>query len=304
MHWTGVWFVALVTLVCFLPALGNGFVAWDDDTNFLDNPSYRGLGPAQLAWMLTNLHAHYMPLTWLTLGFDYVLWGMNPAGYHLTSVLLHATNAALFVLIARRLLGAALPAAPVPLLRRGSLLTALLFAVHPLRVESVVWATGGGAYVWGRTALRARRRPAIVLDLAAGALPIVLAALTLGQVQVWRDSETLWGHALAVGPSATAHAKLGVVRDEQGRTEEAIAHYRAALALHPDMPDAYNDWGIALAGQGRWDEAVEPFRQALALRPGSVEAHLNLAAALERLGRFSEAAEHAREAQRLQTKGR
>ena len=130
------------------------------------------------------------------------------------------------------------------------------------------------------------------------------AVLTLGQVQVWRDSETLWSRALAVGPSAIAHAKLGVVRDEQGRTKEAIAHYRAALALHPDMPDAYNDLGIALARLGRWNEAVEQYRKALARRPGSVEAHLNLAAALERLGRSSEAAAHAREAQRLQMKGR
>src|SRR2546425_3295138 len=85
--------VALVTVTAFLPALQNQFVNWDDDKNFLDNPHYRGLGWSQLRWMLTTFHmGHYMPLTWMTLGLDYLLWGMNPVGYHLTSLLLHATN--------------------------------------------------------------------------------------------------------------------------------------------------------------------------------------------------------------------
>lgn len=133
--------VAVITFVAFLPALGNGFVAWDDDRNFLDNPHYRGLGPAQLAWMVSHLDAHYVPLTWLTLGLDYVLWGMNPAGYHLTSLVLHAANAVLVYAGARRLIAAALPGTSSGALALGSAVAALLFAVHPLRVESVAWAT-------------------------------------------------------------------------------------------------------------------------------------------------------------------
>ena len=54
---------------------------------------------------------HWIPVTWLTLGPDYALWGMNPFGYHLGNLLLHAANAALFYLVARRLLDAALPPA-------------------------------------------------------------------------------------------------------------------------------------------------------------------------------------------------
>ena len=51
------------------------------------NPYYRGLGPSHLAWMFTSAHmGHYIPLTWITLGFAYLLWGMNPLGYHLTNV--------------------------------------------------------------------------------------------------------------------------------------------------------------------------------------------------------------------------
>src|SRR5438132_382755 len=99
--------IALVVIACFLPTLRNDFVLWDDDLNFTDNPSYRGLSWRQLRWMFTTVHGgHYQPLSWVTLGLDYTLWGMHPAGYHLTSVLLHAANAALFyhVVLALRLL--------------------------------------------------------------------------------------------------------------------------------------------------------------------------------------------------------
>src|SRR5262249_22765920 len=96
--------IAATTVIAFLPVLANGFVSWDDDKNFLQNPHFRGLGPAQLRWMWTTFHmGHYVPLSWMTLGFDYTLWGMNPLGYHLTSLLLHAANAVLVYAIARRL---------------------------------------------------------------------------------------------------------------------------------------------------------------------------------------------------------
>jgi hypothetical protein len=83
-HWLAPLLVAFTTFTAFLPTLQNQFVTWDDDHNFLDNPHYRGLGWGQLHWMWTTFHmGHYMPLTWMTLGLDYLLWGMNPAGYHL-----------------------------------------------------------------------------------------------------------------------------------------------------------------------------------------------------------------------------
>jgi hypothetical protein len=136
--------VITITFVAFLPGLGNGFIPnWDDALNFLDNPHYRGLGPAQLRWMFTTFHAgHYIPLTWLSLGLDYLLWGLHPGGYHLTSLLLHAATALAFYFVSLRLLRLALPPTPTPAaLRWGAALAALLFAVHPLRVESVAWAT-------------------------------------------------------------------------------------------------------------------------------------------------------------------
>jgi len=142
-RWLPPGLVVAVTLAAFLPTLGNGFASWDDALNFLDNPHYRGLGPAQLRWMFTTFHAgHYIPLTWLSLGLDYLLWGLHPAGYHLTSLLLHAATALAFYFVSLRLLRLALPPATAPAaLHSGAALAALLFAVHPLRVESVASAT-------------------------------------------------------------------------------------------------------------------------------------------------------------------
>src|SRR5438128_558368 len=135
--------IALVTFAAFLPALYNQFVNWDDDDNFLGNPHYRALAWTHLRWMWTTHLGHYIPLTWMTLGLDYLLWGMNPVGYHLTSLLLHATNAVVLYFLARRLLTLALPPPPqrghAPVVSAG--FAALVFAIHPLRVESVAWAT-------------------------------------------------------------------------------------------------------------------------------------------------------------------
>jgi protein O-mannosyl-transferase len=136
--------LACATLLSFLPTLENGFVGdWDDDVNLVNNPSYRGLGWAHLRWMFTTfLAGHYMPLTWLTFGLDYLAWGMSPVGYHLTNLLLHMASAVAFYLIAVRLLEAARPTdGDGVAVRLGAALAGVLFAVHPLRAESVAWAT-------------------------------------------------------------------------------------------------------------------------------------------------------------------
>jgi protein O-mannosyl-transferase len=137
--------IALVTLAAFSPALRNGFVNWDDDKILYDNPFYRGLSWSHLKWMFTTfLMGHYQPLTWLSFAFDYQFWGLAPAGYHLSSLLLHAANSVLFYLVSRRLLSAALSTSSEKAnwrLDLSAALSALLFAIHPLRVESVAWAT-------------------------------------------------------------------------------------------------------------------------------------------------------------------
>jgi protein O-mannosyl-transferase len=135
--------IALITFISFFPALGNQFVNWDDDVMLVDNPHFRGLGWTQLAWMFSTFHAgHFQPLAWITYGFDYLLWGNDPFGYHLTSLVLHIGNALLFFALCRRLFllifaGASTGCA----LDLSAASAAILFALHPLRVESVVWAT-------------------------------------------------------------------------------------------------------------------------------------------------------------------
>ncbi len=132
--------IAVAVFIAFLPALWSDFVNWDDDRNFIRNPFYRGLGFAQLKWMFTTFHmGHYQPLSWLTLGLDYVLWGMNPAGYHATSLLLHIANTLLCFLFFRSLLRRVRGDEAGLDLAAGA--GALLYGLHPLRVESVVWVT-------------------------------------------------------------------------------------------------------------------------------------------------------------------
>ena len=140
------WLAALVFVAsagAFLPALDGQFLNWDDEENFLRNEGFRGLGGPQLRWMFTtSLMGHYIPLTWLSLGLNYVSGGMRPRGYLLGNVLLHAGAAVLVFLIGRRLLAAAFrERAPALAVELGAAFAALLFAVHPLRVESVAWIT-------------------------------------------------------------------------------------------------------------------------------------------------------------------
>jgi len=104
-QWIGPIVILTVTLLSFGPILWNQFVEWDDYENLISNSHYRGLGWPQLSWMFTTLHmGPYQPLSWVTLGLDYLIWGMNPTGYHLTSLLFHAANAVFFYFISRRML--------------------------------------------------------------------------------------------------------------------------------------------------------------------------------------------------------
>ena len=142
------WLVPLIiialTLAAFSSVLQNEFVNWDDDMLITLNPRYRGLGWTQLRWMFTTLYmGHYRPLTWITLGFDYLMWGMDPRGYHLSSLLFHCANAVLFYFVALRLLRVAMADSTAAdfSFYLGAGFAALVFSLHPLRVESVAWVT-------------------------------------------------------------------------------------------------------------------------------------------------------------------
>jgi Flp pilus assembly protein TadD len=139
--------LVLVTFVTFLSALGGQFLDWDDHVNLVQNEGYRGLGWPQVRWAFTStLMGHYIPLTWLTFSANYAAGGLDPWGYHLVNLLLHSANALVFYLVARRLLAAAHSGGQQAgrdetIILWGAAAATLIFAVHPLRVESVAWIT-------------------------------------------------------------------------------------------------------------------------------------------------------------------
>lgn len=521
--WVAV-FLVLVTVVTFLPALAGAFLDWDDRENFLHNPNFRGLGLAQLRWMLTTgLMGHWMPLTWLSLALDWTIWGLNPFGYHFTSLGLHAICAVLVYCLARRLLVLTAPSVAPTVHALSAAVAALLFAVHPLRVESVAWITerrdvlagvfflgavlaylgrwnpdgtarprprlhylamlalfaaallskamsvslpvvllildvyplrrlgvsprawlsNGAPRVWlekvpmvamsvgatvtavainsgignltsmervgllDRLAISlyslafypwktlvpaglspmyelpnplepwrwpfvvaalavaaitaaaialsrrwpalpaawaayvvmtlpvaglvqngyqiaadrytylpcvpwallaggglvglARRRPRFLIPAVVLSMILVafLATLSWRQTQIWRDTETLWRHALSIAPSAVAHANLGLTLAGHNQWGEAIPHYHAALAIQPRYPDAWNNLGLALAEGGDLEGAERSLREAIRLKPRFSEAWSNLGFVRARRGETEPAAAAYREALRL-----
>jgi tetratricopeptide (TPR) repeat protein len=126
-----------------------------------------------------------------------------------------------------------------------------------------------------------------VLLLAASAL------LTERQVQFWRDSETLFGHAVQVTrDNYLAYNNLGFYQSGKGRTAEAMQNYRQALKINPAYEDALNNLGYALAGQKKYAEAIPLYEAALHVRPNHAEVHNNLGNALSEMGKIDEAIQH------------
>jgi len=185
--------LAAAVVALYWPALGFDFISLDDPVYVFDNPPVRaGLSWAGVHWAFTTFHAsNWHPLTWLSLMLDATLFGPGARGFHGVNVALHAGNAVLLFLALRALRAAAWPA----------LLVAALFAVHPLRVESVAWVTERkdvlSGLCWMLTLLayaRYVRRPgmgcylAVALALLAGLLakPMVVSLpLVLLLIDVW-----------------------------------------------------------------------------------------------------------------------
>lgn len=121
---------AAAAIAPFLPALSYQFLNWDDPTYILNNPWIRSWSIGNLAHIFTKPYfANFLPLHLVSYMVDYSLWGLRPFGYHLQSILFHAVNAALVLIVVRRMLGSA----------GVAFLAALFFAVHPSHVEAVAW---------------------------------------------------------------------------------------------------------------------------------------------------------------------
>jgi tetratricopeptide (TPR) repeat protein len=124
--------LAVGTFLLYLPVRHNGFTNFDDDAYITQNPHViSGLNWANVRWGFTHVHAAYwIPLTWISHMIDCQLFGLNPGGHHLVSVLFHIANTLLLFFWLNQLTAATWRSAFV----------AALFAWHPLHVESVAWA--------------------------------------------------------------------------------------------------------------------------------------------------------------------
>ncbi len=142
-RWAAPAVVIATTLAAFIPVLSNGFIDWDDQTNFVANLAYQGFGRSQLAWMATAFHLGvYQPLAWLVAAVETTIGGGTPLAFHAGSWVLHAATAGLVYAIAVTLLAPLSPS--LNRVRVCAAAAALGWAVHPLRVEAVAWASAQG----------------------------------------------------------------------------------------------------------------------------------------------------------------
>lgn len=123
----------VLVAIVYWPACNNGFVNWDDNSYVCNREEIlRGINGNSLVWAATaNVEGNWHPVTLLSLQLDAQLFGVGPRGFHRTSVLIHAINAALAFLAIQKLTGC----------WWRSFFVAALFSLHPMRVESVAWVS-------------------------------------------------------------------------------------------------------------------------------------------------------------------
>ncbi|MFN0150423.1 MAG: tetratricopeptide repeat protein [bacterium] len=212
--------VAVATAACLSGTLENQFVEWDDHVAIVANPHIREFNGDNVRWMFSTFHlGPYQPLAWISLTADFTLWGLDPRGFHLTSLVIHVANTLLLFFLAhgwiREVTAGAGARGGTSASLIGAMAAALIFGIHPQRVESVAWATERRdvlcgfftllvALCWrarydvpgddedGSTIARARRRHrrlywaalfffllALLSKASVIGLPLVLAALDL-----------------------------------------------------------------------------------------------------------------------------
>ena len=131
--------------------------------------------------------------------------------------------------------------------------------------------------------------------IVSAALLVVagFGTLTWRQAATYSDIETLWRTTLARNPECwMAHTNIGIVFLQQGKIDDAIAHYRLALQMQADSWDAEYNLGTALVAKGQVDEAILHCERAVGMRPTDPDAQVSLGDALLRKGRIDDAIDH------------
>jgi Flp pilus assembly protein TadD len=201
--------LAVVTLALYWPVQTFDFVNYDDDVLVKDNRQIRGgLSREGLEWAFTTIHGgNWHPLTWISHMVDIEAYGLDAGGHHRTNALIHTANAVLLLIVLT-----AMTHSP-----GAGALVAILFAIHPLHVESVAWVAERkdvlsgffwiltmGAYAWYVRRPTVRRYLLVAFSFAMGllskpmvvTLPFVLMLLDVWPLQRLRDARTVfdrWG---------------------------------------------------------------------------------------------------------------
>jgi tetratricopeptide (TPR) repeat protein len=207
-------FLAMVTLAAYLPVMRAGYV-WDDGLYVRENPMLRSVDGLRQIWFEPRRSPQYYPLVFTSFWLESRLWGIAPGGYHFTNVCLHGVNAILVWLLLRRLRVG------------GAFFAGLIFALHPVHVESVAWIAerkdvlSGTFYLltlmlWLRyLERRTWHGYAMVLLLCAGAMLSKTTAAVLPVAMLllaWWTRDTAWRRLIGLLlPFATLAAGLGLV---------------------------------------------------------------------------------------------
>ena len=198
------------TLVAYLPAMQGGYI-WDDDDYLTRNPALDSGEGLRDIWFEPGTTRQYYPLVHTTFWIEKRLWGLDPLGYHVVNVLLHASSA---LLLWRILLGLGVP---------GAWLAAALFALHPVHVESVAWITErknvlSGLFYLSAASLYLRARSlrghalALLLFLAALASKTVTVSLpvALALLLWWRGERLTRERLLPLGAMVAVAIPAGL----------------------------------------------------------------------------------------------
>jgi hypothetical protein len=197
-----------LTLVAHGPELRGGFISWDDSDYLTDNTAVQSASGLVAIWTKPEATPQYYPLVFSSFWMEYHLWGLNPIGYHLDNILLHAMSAILLWLLLARL---KIPAA---------WLAAAIFAVHPVHVQSVSWISErknclSGVFYLGAMLAYLRSPPkykmAVTLFAAALLSKTVTATwpIAVGIILWWRDGRILRKDALRLAPLVVIGAAMG-----------------------------------------------------------------------------------------------
>lgn len=251
LDWPWALILFLAVIVTYLPVLQAGFI-WDDDDHVTANPCI--IGPLGLKEIWTTSNARYYPLVLTTFWIEHALWGLQPFGYHLVNVLMHAVSA---VLLWRVLLSLQVP---------GAWLGAALWALHPVEVESVAWIsemkntqsalfyllsifffirwlkTDGSEPRWPRNLNYTLSLIFAALAMTSKSSTVVLP-LVLCLCAWWVDGKSRWRHLVAAGPVFLMSLAAAV-----------LAMWSVALYGDPNDPIWEQSWPqrLIIAGKVVW----------------------------------------------------